>query len=175
MMGRALLIIGALATLGFVASGVLGYLLDGPADALMKQHMLVGLAACLGQLFAHCWILIYLIFTGRAIRETVAEHGLDARLGDEPRRFLRSTAPWLIAAVGLGIASFLLGGATATGTVRKPWIHHASLYILLAVQGIALWQEARVLRASQALIDEIDGQLAPAGLPPFRQTQEVAG
>ncbi len=167
MMGRALLIIGALATLGFLASGVLGYLLDGPADSAMPRHVLVALAACLAQLFSHCWILIYLIFTGRAIRETVAENALEARHGEEPGRFLRATAPWLLAAVALGLATFLVGGATATGAV-EPWIHHTMFYATLAVQGWALWREHRVLRASQALIDEIDGRLALTG-------QEVAG
>ena len=54
MMGRALLIIGALATLGFLASAVLGYLLKGPADSELPRHVLVGLAACLAQLFSHC-------------------------------------------------------------------------------------------------------------------------
>lgn len=173
MMGRALLIIGALAMLAFVASGVLGYLLEGPSDAAMPRHVLVGLAACLAQLFSHCWILVYLILTGRAIRETVAEGALDARYGDETRRFVWSTAPWLLAAVVLGLASFLLGGATATAAIR-PWIHHVSFYVLLMAQGLALWQEYRVLRANQRLIDEIDGRLAarrPAGLA----GQEVAG
>lgn len=174
MMGRALLIIGALATLGFLASGVLGYLLKAPAGPGLPRHVLVGLAACLAQLFSHCWILVYLIFTGRAIRETVAENGLDARYADEPGRFLRSTVPWLLAAVLLGVGTFLVGGASATGAIR-PWIHHAAFYVLLAVQGVALWQEARVLRANQGLIDEIDGRLAPAGLPPSGHTQEVAG
>jgi len=136
----------------------------------------VGLAACLAQLFSHCWILVYLIFTGRAIRETVEEHGLEARYAEEPGRFLRSTAPCLLAAVIFGLASFLVGGATAAGTFR-PWIHHTLFYVTLAAQGWALWQEHRVLRANQALIDEIDGHLAgrvPAGIPP-QGTQEVAG
>ena len=174
MMGRALLIIGALATLGFLASGVLGYLLKAPADSGLPRHVLVGLAACLAQLFSHCWILVYLILTGRAIRETVAENDLDARYGDEARRFLRSTAPWLLAAIALGVATFLVGGASTTGAIR-PWIHHVAFYVLLAVQGLALWQEARVLRANQRLIDEIDGRLVPAGLPPSGQAREAAG
>lgn len=174
MMGRALWIIGALATLGFLASGVLGYLLRNPVDPGLPRHVLVGLSACLAQLFSHCWILVYLIFTGRAIRETVEEHGLDAAWAEAPRRFLRSTAPWLIAAIGLGIAAFLLGGASATAAVR-PWVHHTSFYLLLAVQGIALWQEYRVLRANQSLIDEIDRQIVPAGHLPSGQAREVAG
>jgi hypothetical protein len=176
MMGRALLIIGALATLGFLASGVLGYLLEGPTGSGLPRHVMVGLAACLAQLFAHCWILVYLIVTGRAIRETAAENGLEARYGAEAGRFIGSTVPWLLAAIVLGLASFLVGGATAAGAV-KPWIHHAMFYATLAVQGWALWQERRVLRASQALIDEIDMRLAgrvPAGLA-SHETQEAPG
>lgn len=173
MMGRALLIIGALATLGLLASGVLGYLLDSPADALMRQHMLVGLAACLAQLFSHCWILIYLIFTGRAIRETVEESGLDARYTAEAGRFTRPLAPWLLAAIALGIATFLVGGATATGAVR-PWIHHTLFYLTLAVQGWTLWREHRTLRANQRLIEEIDGRLASRAVP-AGSGQEVMG
>jgi len=173
MMGRALLIIGALATLGFLASGILGYLLEGPADAAMPRHVLVALAACLAQLFSHCWILIYLFITGWAIRETVKEGGLDARYVDEANRFKTSLAPWLVAAVVLGVATFLLGGAAARGAV-KPWIHHGLFFATLAVQGWALWRELHVLRANQALIHEIDRSvagLAGAGLP----GPEVAG
>lgn len=139
----------------------------------MKQHMLLALAACLAQLFSHCWILIYLIFTGRAIRETVEERGLDARYVTESGRFTRPLAPWLLAAIVLGLATFLLGGATATGAVQ-PWIHHGLFFLTLAVQGWALWREHRVLRASQRLIDEIDGRLAGLSVS-VGSGQEVAG
>jgi hypothetical protein len=170
MMGRALLIIGALATLAFLASGVLGYLLKGPTDGAMPRHVLVGLAACLAQLFSHCWILVYLILTGRAIRETVQDRGFDPSSAEEPGRHLRSTAPLLLVAVFLGLATFLVGGATAEGAFR-PWIHHAMFYATLAVQGWALWQERRVLRATQALIEDLDRRLAL----PLQRTREVAG
>ncbi|HKH46601.1 MAG TPA: hypothetical protein VKM72_18215 [Thermoanaerobaculia bacterium] len=169
MMGRALLIIGALATLGFLASGVLGYLLDGPADAAMPRHVLVALAACLAQLFSHCWILIYLFITGWAIRETVQEGGLEARYVEEASRFKTSVTPWIVAAVVLGVATFLLGGATARGAV-KAWIHHVLFFFTLAVQGWALWRELLVLRANQTLIHEVDLHAA-AVLP----GPEVAG
>lgn len=173
MMGRALLIIGALATLGFLASGVLGYLLDGPADPAMTRHVFVSLGACLAQLFSHCWILIYLFITGQAIRETVAEHGLEARYLEEASRFKKSSVPWALAAIALGLATFLLGGAAASGAV-KAWIHHALFFVTLVVQGWTLWREHRVLRANQELIDEIDRRLAgraAAGLA----GQEVVG
>lgn len=173
MMGRALLIIGALATLGFLASGILGYLLQGPSDQAMMRHVLVALAACLAQLFSHCWILIYLFITGWAIRQTVEEGGLETRYVEEAGRFKRSLVPWLLAAVALGIATFLLGGAAARGAAKAS-IHHGLFFLTLAVQGWTLWREHHVLRANQALITEIDRLLAgrpAAGLP----GQEVAG
>jgi hypothetical protein len=172
MMGRALLIIGALATLGFLASGVVGYLLDGPADPAMSRHMLLALAACLAQLFSHCWILVYLFMTGWAIRTTAEESGLEARYAEEAGRLKGAALPWALAAVALGAATFLLGGAAATGTVDLR-VHHAIFFVALAVQAWTLWREHGVLRASQALIDEIDGRLARVAAA--RPGQEVAG
>lgn len=172
MMGRALLIIGALAMLGFLASGVLGYLLEGPADPAMSRHMLLALAACLAQLFSHCWIVVYLFMTGWAIRTTAEESGLDARYAEEVSRFKRMAMPWALAAIALGVSTFLLGGAAATGAV-KPWVHHALFFVTLAVQGWALWRESRVLRANQTLIEEIDARLARVA--PALPGQEVTG
>ena len=173
MMGRALLIIGALATLGFLASGVLGYLLQGPADPGMTRHVFTALASCLAQLFSHCWILIYLIITGRAIRETVEEHGLEERYLEEAGGFKKSVVPWALAAVALGVATFLLGGAAVSGEVKSR-IHHALFFVTVAVQGWTLWQERRALRANQALIDEVDRRL-PARPPQGSRGQELAG
>ncbi len=173
MMGRALLIIGALATLGFLASGVLGYLLKGPADSAMTRHVFVALGACLAQLFSHCWIVIYLFVTGWAVRETVEENGLEPRFLEEAGRLRKSIAPWALAAVVLGLATFLLGGSAVMGAVKSR-IHHALFFVTVAVQGWTLWRESRVLRANQALIDEIDERIAgrtAAGL----SGQEVAG
>lgn len=173
MMGRALLIIGALATLGFLASGVYGYLLDGPADPGMQRHMLLALGACLGLVFSHCWILLYLIGTGRAIRRTVEETGLEERYVEEAGRLLWSAVPWALLAIGLAIGAFLLGGAAATGAVRL-WAHHAVSGLALAFQAWVLWRERRALRSNQRLIDEIDRRLAgTAGAG--RLGQEVAG
>jgi len=83
MMGRALLIVGAMATLGLVAAAVLGYMLPGPVGPDMSRHVLVSLASCLLLLFSHCWIMFYLIGTGKAIKDAVNEHKLDADLIEE--------------------------------------------------------------------------------------------
>ena len=87
MMGRALLIVGAMATLGLLASAVVGYLLAGATDANMPLHVLISLAASLLLLFSHCWIMFYLIGTGKAIKEAVNENGLEPALIEETKRF----------------------------------------------------------------------------------------
>jgi hypothetical protein len=156
MMGRALLIIGALATLGLIASGALGYLVRGSGEAGLMRHVVVSLAACLAQLFAHSWILVYLWMTGRALRQTVAEQGLEASLLEPLRQMRAFTQPWILLALVLGLGSFVLGGAVASGAA-KAWMHHVLAGVALVTQVWALWQESRVLRANQALIEGLAG------------------
>src|SRR3954469_17990722 len=114
MMGRALLIVGALATLGVIAAAVVGYTLHGPMDDHMPRHVLIGLASSLLLLFSHCWIMFYLIGTGKAIKDAVKERGLDPAFIEETKRFKNQSYPWLMLAMGLVMATFILGGGVAT-------------------------------------------------------------
>jgi MFS family permease len=165
MMGRALLIIGAMATLGFVATAVIGYTLADPADAEVPLHLLVGLASSLLLLFSHCWIMFYLIGTGKAIKEAVQEHGLDKALIEDTKRFKNKSYPSLMLAMILGMATFILGGGVVPGALPS-WIHHALFYATLLVQGRALWFEKQVLEENERLIADIDRRLAST--PPLR-------
>jgi 4-hydroxybenzoate polyprenyltransferase len=176
MMGRALLIIGFLATLGLIATGALGYGLHGPADDHMSTHMLVGLAASLLLLFAHCWIMFFLIGTGTAIKEAVNENGLDSQFIEDTKRFKNRSYPMLMLALGLVIATCILGGAVATGSLR--WLggsvatgnllHHVLSYATLAAQLRALQLEWQVLTENERLMGNINRLLA--GPPAVPQT-----
>lgn len=165
MMGRALLIIGALATLGFVASAVLGYGLTGPTDPELPPHLLVGLGAVLMMLFSHSWILIYLLGTGRAVGEAVRTFQLEADLAEASRRFRRRAIPVLLVAVGLVFATFLLGAAVVPKVVPS-WIHHALFYVTVIAQVIALRIESQMLRANEELLVAIDRRVST--LPPVQ-------
>ncbi|HVR29814.1 MAG TPA: hypothetical protein VMS86_09810 [Thermoanaerobaculia bacterium] len=158
MMGRALLIVGWLATVGFVANGVIGYLLGDTLQAL-TPHLLLGLVACLLLLFSHCWVMFYLIGTGKAIKEAVAEHRLEAELAERTKGFKSRTYPWLLLAMGLAIATFVLGGGYVAGAVPG-WIHEALFYVTLAVQVWTLLLEGQVLLANERLMHEINQRLA---------------
>jgi len=164
MMGRALLIVGLMATLGVIASAVMGYLLSSPTDGDMPRHVLVGLASSLLLLFSHCWIMFYLIGTGKAIKEAVKENGLEPELIEETKRFKNESYPSLMLAMGLVMATFILGGGVATGSVPS-WIHHALFYAAVFVQVYSLRIEWRVLGENERLMVDVDRRLAMAASP----------
>ena len=115
MMGRALLMIGWLAALGLLIAGFHGYVVDG-TDGL-SRHVLLALLASLLLLFSHCWILFYLIGTGKVIKGAVVEHELEPEILDQLRDFKNQTSPWLLVAMILAIATFVVGGAVVTTSI----------------------------------------------------------
>jgi hypothetical protein len=158
MMGRALLIVGWLATLGLVADAVLGYLFD-PTKTSLTPHLLLGLVACLLLLFSHSWVMFYLIGTGKAIKDAVAEHQLEGELAERTKGFKNRTYPWLMAAMGLAIATFVLGGGYVAGAVPS-WMHEVLFYLTLAVQVWTLVLEGQVLLQNERLMNDINQRLA---------------
>ena len=68
-MGRALLILGWLATAGLLSTGWLGFQVT-PENGV-GLHLLVALFSSLLALFSHSWIMFYLIGTGKAIKTAV--------------------------------------------------------------------------------------------------------
>src|SRR6185369_534490 len=133
MMGRALLIVGVLATIGLLVAAIFGYGLHGPIGPEMQRHVLVALASCLLLLFSHCWIMFYLIGTGKAVKDAVKEFNLEPRLIEETKRFKNVSYPWLMLAMATAMATFIVGGGVATGSL-PPWIHHALFYATLLSQ-----------------------------------------
>ncbi|HYX25994.1 MAG TPA: hypothetical protein VFC23_17700 [Thermoanaerobaculia bacterium] len=161
MMGRALLIVGAMATLGVVAAAVVGYTLHGPTDTHMPLHVLIALASSLLLLFSHCWIMFYLIGTGKAIKDAVKENALETAIVEETKRFKNASYPWLMLAMALVMATFILGGGVATGSVPT-WVHHVLFYLAVASQVYALRVEWRVLTDNERLMGDVDRRLAAA-------------
>lgn len=158
MMGRALLIVGGVATIGLVLTGVAGYLFSMEQGGI-GTHLTLALASSLLLLFSHCWIMFYLIGTGKAIKEAVAEHGLEAALVEETKEFKNRSYPSLMLAMGLVMAVFVLGGGVYTRHVPA-WVHHGLFYLALVAQIRSLWIEQGVLAENDALMASIDRRLA---------------
>jgi len=152
MMGRALLTVGAMATLGLVATGVLGYLVADVGSAGL--HVLIALATSLLLLFSHCWIMFYLIGTGKAIKQAVADEGLSPDLVEETKAFKNRSYPWLMLAMALAMATFILGGGVDTGAIPA-WFHQVMFLITLVVQTKTIWIEHLVLGENAALMGRV--------------------
>ncbi|MGH9464672.1 MAG: hypothetical protein ACRD0X_03430 [Thermoanaerobaculia bacterium] len=157
-MGRALLVIGWLGTAGLIAAGVVGYRLPGGG---LTNHLLLGLVASLLILFSHCWILFYLVGTGKAVKDAVRAHGLSADLVAATRRFKHQSNPWMLLAMLLVMATFVVGGGVQTKVVSS-WVHHALFCAALPAQLFTLVIEHRVLGANHRLLTDLDHHLRRA-------------
>ncbi len=159
-MGRALLIIGWMSTAGFVANGIVGLRLL--PDESLSFHILFGVASALLLLFSHCWIMFYLIGTGKAIKVAVAEHDLDPHFVQLTKDFKNESYPWMMLAMGLAMAAFIVGAGVHTRVI--PAFVHLSLYILTILAQIrTLWIEQRVLGRNSDLMAQISGLIASPG------------
>ena len=167
MMGRALLTVGAMATLGLVVTGVLGYLVADVGSAGL--HVLIALATCLLLLFSHCWIMFYLIGTGKAVKEAVAEAGLSADLVEETKALKNRSYPILMLAMVLAMATFILGGGVDTGAIPA-WFHQVMFLVTLFVQVRALWTEHLVLLDNDRLLVRVQGLAAVSSAEPAAAT-----
>ena len=175
MMGRALLIVGVMGTLGLIASAVMGYALQGPLGPEMQRHVLVSLASSLLLLFSHCWIMFYLIGTGKAIKDTVKEYGMDPAIIEETKRFKNESYPSMMLAMPLSMATVILGGGAATGSLPS-WVHHGLFFAALVVQLRSLWIEKKVLDENERLMMDVDRRaVSPAVLPPKSPTAPRTG
>jgi len=158
-MGRSRLSVGALATVGLLAPGIVGCVIPhGFEPEQLSNHLLLAVLTSLLLLFSHCWILFYLIGTGKALKEAVAEHGLEPEITEETRRFKTRSNPWLMLAMMLAMATFVVGGGVATKALPA-WVHHALFSITLAGQVCALWVEFEVLTANAKLMKSVDRRL----------------
>ena len=155
-MDRALLMVGWMATLTYVATGAVGYLYGGSAGGGL--HVLLALVASLLLLFSHSWIMFYLIGTGKAIKEAVAAHGLPGDWVERTKDFKNQCYPMMMLAMGLVMATFILGGGVER-RVLPSWVHHALVYLALLAQIAALRREHQALAGNRRLMEEANRRL----------------
>ena len=159
-MDRALLTVGWIATLTYLATGYVGYAREGSRGG--DLHVLLALAASLLILFSHSWIMFYLIGTGKAIKEAVTEHRLPEEWIQRTKDFKNHCYPAMMLAMALVMATFILGGGVER-RVLPGWIHHALVYLALMSQLRALWRETGALKDNRDLMTEADRTLRAKG------------
>jgi hypothetical protein len=146
-----ILAIGAVSTVALAATGALGYRGLAGGTAGLAPHVALAVAAVLGVLFSHLWVLFFLLGTGRGLRRVAA--------GDEALADLALARRWAFAALSatLGILLALVAsGATAYTRPDVASAHAGLFWIVLALQVSALAIEWRTLRANAALLAALD-------------------
>jgi len=156
-----------MATVGLIATGVIGYLVAEVRN--FGLHLLIALATSVLLLFSHCWIMFYLIGTGKAIKEAVVDGNLSSELVEETKAFKNRSYPWLMLAMGLAMATFILGGGVATRSIPS-WLHQAMFLITLLVQLKTLWIEHLVLLENRALMGRVHVLAAVSSTQPAAPT-----
>lgn len=159
MMGRALLMVGWVATGGLVLTGVLGYSIG--LEGSLGWHLLAALFSTLLILFSHSWILFYLIGTGKAIKTAALEHDLDGAFAEQTREFKSRSNSWLMLAMMATMATFIVGGGVAT-RVLPAWIHSSLFLATLILQIWTLVIEGRVIRDNDRLMQQVDSRVRSA-------------
>jgi hypothetical protein len=162
-LGALLLAAALLATLG---SGML-HVQRSPA------HLWIGLFTAILGVGVHTLVILFVLVTGRVLREAMRARQLAPRFLEELNAFFAQKSAYPLAVLGAFtlVAAGVLG-MSARGFGISPFWHMLTGLAAIAVNLWALQQEYRVLRRNQHLIDEVAGELdridretPPAALP----------
>lgn len=155
-MSAALITASVLSFAGLVASFVLGYAAVGPDEVL--RHATLAIFVTLITLLAHSMTMFYLIGKVRAIREAVAEGGLET---DAVARVSALRGPvFKLAALAMAstMLTAVLGGGVDTRVVPAA-VHTLTAAFAIAVGFAALRAVVHALNESSRIVDEVNRSL----------------
>lgn len=157
-MGRKIWFVGLLALLLFTLAGAGGLRVEVDSDGF-RWHLLLGLGSSLLAVFAHGWVVVYLLLTGRLLRRTLGAPAAG------PHRVVARRSRWawpLALAAALGSLGVLAGSAPVYTGRLSAAAHQGMFWGALALQLAALAAEWRALGLHERLIRATDGRLGAA-------------
>lgn len=159
--------IGALlALVGLAATLTSGLVLGG------ERHLWIGLFTATLCVAVHTLVILFMLITGRILREAMRARDLGREFLEELNRFFsrRKAYPLTVFAALAIVATGVLGFASR-GFGISPWVHAGLGLGAVALNAWTLLEQARTLSANQDLIDraartldQLDRQRAQAGL-----------
>jgi hypothetical protein len=163
-MGSAL-VTGVLLSLGgLLVTLVLGYTASSGADTY--RHATVGVFVTLITLLSHSFMMFYMIGKGKAVKDAVAEGGLDRSHVAAVMAARRPVFSIATLAIALTMATAIVGAGVDTHTIP------AGVHSLLGFSAVfsnvaALRTELAALLASSRVVDEVNRQLEDGVRPHF--------
>ncbi|MFQ5750150.1 MAG: hypothetical protein ACE5H3_11950 [Planctomycetota bacterium] len=117
-------------------------------------HRRLALAGAILAVLVHSVVFVYMIGTGRAIKDATGDFGIDPLLYQEHIALKWRAAPWALACTVLLAATAVLGGVAESGGVWK-WIHPLAAVLTLLVNLGGFPAEFRAIRDNGALLGRV--------------------
>lgn len=154
-MSKTILGLGAVAWLGLSAASLTFWLGSAQDAADLRLPLLAGLVACLLLLLSLLWITLYLVGTGRALRDFARDGRLAPELARRAAAAGAVFAAWSTLAAGLAVGALVTSLERIGGRLGSTLAAVLAAVALLAVAAI-LGRAAVVLAARERLLAEVD-------------------
>ncbi|HEX9792592.1 MAG TPA: hypothetical protein VGC54_01280 [Planctomycetota bacterium] len=147
---------GLFAALGTGLAGMGALDADG-----LRTHRFLALGGAILIVAVHSMVFVYMIGTGRAIKDAVSDHGIDPALYREHIVLKWQAAPWALACSSLTVATAVLGGVVEAG-LATAWLHPLAGLVTFVLNLFGLPAIWRAIRANGLLLDRVTAATAAA-------------
>lgn len=149
------LLVGA-ALAGLLAAVVTGFGAMGSLEpgAGLLHHRALALGGAILVLLTHSMVFVYMIGTGRAIKDATNDYQLDARFYEVHKTYKWRAAPWATANTFVIVAAAVAGGVADTGSAAS-WIHPLLALAALLLNALGLPAIWRAIADNGRLLDEV--------------------
>jgi hypothetical protein len=156
-MAQALLTSVGIATIGLIVTAVLGL-----TGADIARHISFGIFSTMIALLAHSMMMFYLIGKGKAVKDAIAEAGLDGVSDPQHASYYRRIALARKPVFSVGtlamvvtMVAAILGASVDTG-VLPPIVHGTIAYGAVACNLAAIKTEIDALAESSRVVDDVN-------------------
>ena len=125
-----------------------------------ESHVNAGLFAAVIAVLAHTLVILFVLVTGRVLKEAIATRPFPKTFLDELNQFFARKKAYPAALLGASAtAAAAVLGYAHRGFATPTWVHAAAGFAAIAVNAWAFFHEHRALRENRALVDRAAAEL----------------
>ena len=125
-----------------------------------EPHVDAGLVAAVLAVLAHTLVILFMLVTGRVLKEAIASRPFPRAFLDELNEFFARKKAYPAALLGAtATAAAAVLGYAHRGFGTPAWVHVATGFAAIAVNAWAFLLELRALRENRALVDRAAAEL----------------
>ena len=125
-----------------------------------EPHVDAGLVAAVLAVLAHTLVILFMLVTGRVLKEAIASRPFPRAFLDELNEFFARKKAYPAALLGAAAtAAAAVLGYAHRGFGTPTWVHVATGFAAIAVNAWAFLLELRALRENRALVDRAAAEL----------------